>query len=136
MANIEIKKLGAPDEVRPFVERGRVEILNFEEGTVGRAVFEPGWKWSEHVKPIAGTESCQSDHTGVVISGRMHVVMDDGQEADLSPGDIVHISPGHDAWTVGDEACVMMDFSGMGSYAKPREAAVQPSTETTPASVH
>ena len=87
--------------------------------TVGRAVFEPGWRWSNDVKPLVGTTSCQVAHTGYVLSGHMHVVMDDGSEGDAGPGDALVISPGHDAWIVGDEACVMLDWSGSADYAKP-----------------
>lgn len=80
--------------------------------------MSPGWRWSEHVKPIAGTDSCQAPHAAYVISGRMHVVMDDGTESDFGPGDVMIAPPGHDAWTVGDEACVCVDWSGVTNYAK------------------
>lgn len=120
---IHIKKFSSPDERRPFVDRGHADVLSFAQGTIGRAVFEPGWRWSEHVKPIAGTQSCEASHAVYVISGRMHIRMDDGQEAEVGPGDMVFVSPGHDAWTLGDEPCVMIDFAGMEQYAKPREEA-------------
>ncbi|HEX9289508.1 MAG TPA: cupin domain-containing protein, partial [Anaeromyxobacteraceae bacterium] len=107
MAQLIVRKFSSPDETRPFQAKGRVDILKFGEGVVGRAVFEPGWKWSTHVKPIAGTESCQAAHSGYVLSGRMHIVMDDGTEADMGPGDYAVIPPGHDAWTVGNETCVV-----------------------------
>lgn len=96
-----------------------INVVNIGGVTVGRAVFNPDWKWSNDVKPIAGTDSCQAPHTGYVISGRMHVVMDDGTESDAGPGDAIAISPGHDAWIVGDEPCVMLDWSGSANYAKP-----------------
>lgn len=115
---LEVKSLESPDETRSFVENGKVDIVNVGDAVVGRAVFEPGWRWSEHVRPIAGTDSCQSAHTGYCISGRMKVVMDDGSEAEIGPGDAFVIPPGHDAWTIGDEACIELDFSGMGQYAK------------------
>jgi quercetin dioxygenase-like cupin family protein len=123
MAEVEVKALDAksldsPDETRPFVDKGRTDIVKLGDVTVGRGVFEPGWRWSEHVKPIAGTESCEAPHTGYVLSGRMRVRMDDGAEAEVGPGDAFVIAPGHDAWTVGDEACVLVDFSGMDHYAK------------------
>jgi hypothetical protein len=118
MSEIAVKKFSTPDETRPFVDHGHAEILNFEEGVVGRGVFEPGWRWSKDVKPIAGTDSCQSAHSCYVVSGRMHVVMDDGTEAEMGPGDVVMVAPGHDAWTLGDEACVIVDFSGMEDYAR------------------
>ncbi len=119
MAQLIVRKFSSPDETRPFQAKGRVDILKFGEGVVGRAVFEPGWKWSTHVKPIAGTESCQAAHSGYVLSGRMHIVMDDGTEADMGPGDYAVIPPGHDAWTVGNETCVVLDVSGMEQYARP-----------------
>jgi quercetin dioxygenase-like cupin family protein len=118
MAGIEVKRFDAPDETRPFVDKGQAEVVQVGGQTVGHGVFEPGWRWSEHVKPIAGTESCQVSHLGYVESGRMHVVMDDGTEGEVGPGDIVAIPPGHDAWVVGDEPCVMMDFGEFGDYAK------------------
>jgi hypothetical protein len=82
-------------------------------------VFEPGWRWSEDVKPLAGTASCENHHSGYVLSGRMHLVMDDGTEDDIGPGDLFDIPPGHDAWTVGNEACVLIDYAGMQHYAQP-----------------
>jgi quercetin dioxygenase-like cupin family protein len=115
---LEVKSLNSPDESRPFVDKGKADIVKVGDATVGRTVFEPGWRWSEHIKPIAGTDSCQSNHTGYCISGRMKVVMDDGEEAEIGPGDAFVISPGHDAWIVGDEPCVALDFSGMAEYAK------------------
>ena len=111
------KSLDSPDETREF-ENGKMDVVNLGEVTVGRAVFEPGWRWSENVKPIAGTDSCQVPHVGYVISGRMHVRMDDGTEHEFGPGDAGTIPPGHDAWIEGDEACVWLDFSGAEQYAK------------------
>jgi quercetin dioxygenase-like cupin family protein len=118
MAALETKSLDAPDETRPF-EKGKAEIVTLGGMTVGRAVLEPGWRWSEHVKPIAGTSSCEVAHTGYVVSGRLRVVMDDGSQGEAGPGDAFVIPPGHDAWTVGDETFVSVDFSGgMADYAK------------------
>jgi quercetin dioxygenase-like cupin family protein len=131
MGKITIKSFGHPDEKRPFA-KGFLEVLNVGQGVIGRGVFEPGWRWSTHVKPIAGTRSCQSSHFGYVISGRMHVVSDEGQEAEMGPGDLVSIGPGHDAWTVGDEACVMVDFSGFAEYAKPHAAKPEQEQAPTP----
>ena len=111
MAKKTMKKLEKPDETRSF-PKGRAEIFHSEEGTVGRVRFEAGWKWSECVKPIAGTRSCEVSHLGVVQSGRMHVRMDDGQGSEMGPGDLFAIPPGHDAWVVGDEAVVMVEWSG------------------------
>jgi len=121
MAKLMIGRFASPDETRQFTAKGHAEILKFGNGTVGRGVFEPGWRWSKHVKPIAGTASCEAPHSGYVVSGRMHVVMDDGQEAEIGPGDYAIIPPGHDAWTVGNDACVMIDFMGMAQYARPRD---------------
>ena len=113
------KGFDQPDEVREF-PNGRAEILEVGGGgSVGRFVFQPGWRWSEDVKPIAGTDSCQTRHTGICISGSMTVRMDDGTEATVGAGDVVLIEPGHDAWVDGDEACVMYD-TGVAAYAKPQ----------------
>jgi quercetin dioxygenase-like cupin family protein len=119
MASLERKRFDKPDETRAFQDKkGKVEVLNIGGGVVGRAVFEPGWKWSDHVRPIAGTDSCQAAHLGYVVSGRQAVRMDDGTELEFGPGDVVSIPPGHDGWTVGDEPCVVLDFAGMANYAK------------------
>ena len=115
---LEAKNLDTPDEKRGF-DNGHMHIVNIAGATIGRAVFNPGWKWSNDVKPIAGTDSCQAPHTGYVVSGRLHVKMDDGAEAEAGPGDAFVISPGHDAWVVGDEPAVLLDWSGSADYAKP-----------------
>jgi quercetin dioxygenase-like cupin family protein len=112
------KSLESPEERREFISNGKVDIVKLNDVTVGRGVFEPGWRWSEHVKPIAGTDSCQSAHLGYVLKGRMTVRMDNGLEAQVSEGDAFVIPPGHDAWTVGQEACELLDFTGMTAYAK------------------
>jgi uncharacterized cupin superfamily protein len=117
---LQKKSFESADEVRPMADMGRVEIVRIGDGVVGKATFEPGWRWSEHVKPIAGTDSCQSAHLGYVLSGQQKVVMDDGSELDYGPGDVVAIPPGHDAWVVGDEPCVVLDFAGMEHYAESR----------------
>ena len=117
MAGLEAKTFDSPDEVRPFVDKGQAEVVNVGGGTVLRATFEPGWRWSEHVKPIAGTESCQSPHFLYILSGRMRVVMDDGTEGEVGPNHVARIEPGHDAWTVGDEPCVGVDFGPSPAYA-------------------
>jgi quercetin dioxygenase-like cupin family protein len=119
MAGMIRKSLDSPEEMRPFeAGMGKVELVNVEEGPVGRATFQPGWRWSEHVKPIAQTESCQAAHLGYFMSGRMKVVMDDGQEMEFGPGDFGVIPAGHDAWTVGDQPCVVIDWQGFADYAK------------------
>jgi len=118
VTTLQSKSLDAPDEVRKFVDKGHVGVVHLEQGDVGRGTFEPGWRWSEHVKPIAGTDSCQVRHIGVVLEGRMHVAMDDGSEIEVGPGDAFDMPPGHDAWIVGDEACVLLDFGGLKGYAQ------------------
>jgi len=115
---LEKKSFSSPDEVRPMSGMGQVEILNVGDGVVGKATFEPGWRWSQHVKPVAGTDSCQAAHLGYVLSGRQKVIMDDGTELEFGPGDVVAIPPGHDGEVVGDEPCVVLDFAGMEHYAK------------------
>lgn len=112
------KSLDRPDETRSFEARGRVDIVNLDDVTVGRGVVEPGWRWSRHAKPIANTESCQATHTGYVLSGAMGVAMDDGTEGEARAGDAFVIPPGHDAWTVGNAPCVFLDFSGMADYLR------------------
>jgi quercetin dioxygenase-like cupin family protein len=119
MPGLVRKSLNQPDETRPFeAATGQLELVETDTGLVGRATFLPGWKWSEHVKPIAKTDSCEAAHTGYVISGRINVVMDDGEEMEYGPGDFAAIAPGHDAWVVGDGACVMIDWQGYADYAK------------------
>jgi hypothetical protein len=118
VTGLEIKSVRSPEETRPFADKGAAAVVNVGGHPVLYGTFEPGWRWSEHVKPIAGTESCQQAHLGYVISGRMKVAMDDGSEGEVGPGDSCAIPPGHDAWTVGDEPCVMVDVSGMEQYAR------------------
>jgi hypothetical protein len=115
---LEGKSLDSPDEVRQFQAHGHLDLVNLGTGAVGRGVFEPGWRWSNDVKPIAGTDSCQAEHVGYVLSGSMTVRMDDGDEHTYTPGEAFHMPPGHDAWTEGDEACVLLDFAGVKNYAK------------------
>ena len=105
------------DEVRQF-EKGKLELVKIGGATVGRAVFQPGWKWSKHVKPIAKTKSCEAPHFQYQVSGTMHVVMDDGTEKDLRAGDVSLLPPGYAAWVVGNEPAVVVDFQGMVDYAK------------------
>jgi class 3 adenylate cyclase len=111
------KRFDRPDEVR-VVEKARVELIELGELAVGRAIFEPGWRWSEHVKPIAGTESCQVHHIGYVMSGHLHVEMTDGASLDVMGGDAFEIPPGHDAWVIGDEPWVSVDWAGRRLFAK------------------
>jgi quercetin dioxygenase-like cupin family protein len=121
MSGMIRKSFGEPEETRPFEEKtGHLDMVTLEGGAVGRAVFEPGWQWSKHIKPIAGTDSCEAAHVGYVVSGRMKIVMNDGQEEEYGPGDAMLVPPGHDAWILGDEPCVVIDWQGFVDYAKPR----------------
>ena len=115
---MEVKSFESPDETRQFHAHGHAEVLNMEGKTVLRSVFEPGWRWSEDVGPIAGTDSCQVAHFGYCVSGRMKVVMDDGRETEMGPGDLVMLEPGHDAEVVGDETCVFIDWGDVAHYAE------------------
>ena len=118
MSAFEKANIEAPHETRPFAAHGRLDVVTLGDFTMGRGVFEPGWKWSEDVKPIAGTESCQARHTGVCVSGQMIVRSDDGSEVTVMPGDVFVLEPGHDAWTIGSEPCVLFD-TGVAAYAQP-----------------
>jgi quercetin dioxygenase-like cupin family protein len=108
--------LDSPDETRTF-DRGQVQVVKIAGATIGRYTFEPGWRWSENVKPIAKTDSCQAHHVGYILSGRLHVLTDDGDEIELGPGDAYEIQPGHDGWVVGNEAVTSIEFTGAERYA-------------------
>ncbi len=114
----EIKNFDSPDETRPFEGKGKADVVNIGGHVVGKAIFEPGWKWSENVKPIAQTDSCQVSHLGYCLSGGMTVHMDDGATIEIGAGDVFAIPPGHDAEVTGDEPCVSLDFGEFGEYAK------------------
>lgn len=118
MAAIEAQNIDKPHELRPFKAHGHMDVVTLGDFTLGKGTFEPGWRWSEDVKPIAGTDACQVRHTGICISGQMTVRMDDGTEATVGPGDVLLIEPGHDAWVVGDEPCILYD-TGVAAYATP-----------------
>ena len=118
MARMQKKNLdSSPDETRTF-EKGKVELVNLDNVTIGRAVLEPGWSWEKCVKPIAKTNRCQAPHTQYVVSGRMKVVMDDGTEDEFGPGDAMVMPPGHNAWVIGNEPVIAIDFTGLKDYAK------------------
>lgn len=108
MANIQQKNFDSPDETMT-PGRGRVEVIDLGGTKTRRLTFQPGWRWSEDVKPIAKTDSCQISHLNVHISGRIGVKMDDGTEKEFGPGDISLLPPGHDAWVVGDEPVVIIE---------------------------
>ena len=116
----EAKSIDSATEIREF-PNGRVEVVTVGTTTLTRSTMQPGWRWSECVKPIAGTDSCQVPHNGYAISGQHRVFQDDGTEVEINPGDAYSIAPGHDASVVGDEPWVGVDFSpAMADYAKPR----------------
>lgn len=117
MAGVEIKDFSRPDEVRS-PDRTTVELVTLGDGEIGRYTFQPGWTWSECIKPIAGTDTCQVEHVGYVVSGTIHVEHDDGTTADVTPGTVYRIGPGHDAQVVGDEPFVAVEFQGATGYAK------------------
>ena len=114
---MEVKNLNFPEETRNF-DKGKLDLVKIGGAMVGRAVFQPGWKWSESVKPVAKTKSCEAPHFQYHVSGTIRVRMDDGTERDLKPGDVSLLPSGHDAWVVGDEPVVVVDFQGMRDYAK------------------
>jgi mannose-6-phosphate isomerase-like protein (cupin superfamily) len=111
------KNLGRPDKTTEF-PHGRLEHVSLEDLALARITLQPGWRWSQDVQPQAGTESCQSHHIQYILSGRLVIAMDDGTETELEPGDFVFIPPGHDAWVVGDEPFVAVDFSGLKEYVE------------------
>lgn len=119
MAKAELKHLGKPDDVREF-PLGRMELINIGGATIGRAVFQPGWRWATSVQPLAQTKSCEAPHFQYHVSGVLRVLMDDGSEFDCQAGDVSLLPSGHDAWVVGDEPAVVVDFQGMLDYATSR----------------
>ena len=118
MTTLHRNNINQPHETRKFRAHGYVEVVTLGDFTLGRGTFEPGWRWSNDVKPFAGTDSCMTRHTGCVVSGSMTVRSDDGSEETYGPGDVFLMEPGHDAWTVGDEPCIALD-TGIAAYAKP-----------------
>jgi len=116
-ATAEQKSFGTADETRSF-ENGKVDLLNIAGSEIGRLTLEPGWKWSDHVKPIAGTDLCEAPHFQYHVQGVLHVVMADGTEFDAHPGDVTALPHGHDAWVVGDEPAVVVDWWGASDYAR------------------
>ena len=120
MARMQRKRFSAPSEVRTF-PRGKVDVVELDDLVVGRMTYEPGWRWSVDVKPIAGTDSCQFHHLGIVLSGRLRAEMEDGTEIEVGPGDVFEMPPGHDAWVVGDEPWVCVDFAAMRNFGRTAE---------------
>ena len=118
MAKVQSGSFGRPDEVRTF-DHGRIELVNLGEESVGRQVLEPGWRWSAHVKPLVGTPTCEFHHFGLVISGRLHVEMADGTVMEVGPDSVYEIPPGHDAWVIGDEPWIGVNWSGARTWGAP-----------------
>ena len=118
MPGIESRDFSAPDETRT-PDKTTVELVTVGGGQIGRYTFQPGWTWAECIKPVVGTDSCQTEHVGYVVSGSLHVTHEDGSEGDVKPGEVYRISPGHDAQNVGGEPCVVVEFQGAANYAKP-----------------
>ena len=120
MTAVELQSIEKPHETRPFQAHGHMDVVTLGDFTLGKGTFEPGWRWSNDVKPIAGTDTCQVLHTGLCLSGSMTIRMDDGTETTIGAGDVVRIEPGHDAWVDGDEPCILLD-TGVAGYAMPTD---------------
>jgi quercetin dioxygenase-like cupin family protein len=114
--DVILKRFEEPDEVRLF-EKGRFELVNVGGMTIGRASYEPGWKWSVHVGAATGAQSCQVEHVGMVVSGKATAAMDDGRVIEMKAGDVFYVPPGHDSWVVGNEPYVSLHFLGAETYA-------------------
>ncbi len=115
MSPLEKKNLSQPDEVRTS-EKGRMELVTLGDITIGRATLQPGWKWSTSMKPLFNHDSCQASHLQYHVSGRLHVVMEDGSEEEFVSGDVSLIPPGHDAWVVGEDPVIVIELSGLVHY--------------------
>ncbi|MDQ3226657.1 MAG: cupin domain-containing protein [Chloroflexota bacterium] len=119
MSTLQRKNMNTPDETRSFPQ-GSFNIVRLGDFAIASSAFQPGWRWSEHVKPLVGTESCQTHHRGYIVSGRMGVRMDDGAEMEFGPGDVYEIPSGHDGWVVGNEPMIGLEISGAEVFAKPQ----------------
>jgi len=120
MLEVILKRFEQPDEVRVF-EKGKFELVRLGGMTIGRATYEPGWKWSEHVGRTLGAKSCMVEHVGMVVSGRATAAMDDGRLFEMKAGDVFYIAPGHDGWVVGDESYVSIHLMGADAYASAKK---------------
>jgi hypothetical protein len=120
MLDVILKRFEQPDEIRTF-EKGRFEVVRIGGMTIGRATYEPGWKWSVHVGRAAGAKSCAVEHVGMVLSGRATAAMDDGRVIEMKAGDVFYIAPGHDSWVVGDEPYVSIHLMGADAYANAKK---------------
>ena len=117
MFEVILKQFERPDEIRAFA-KGKFELIHIHGMTIGRATYEPGWKWSEHVGKAVGAKSCSVEHVGIVISGRATAAMDDGRVIEMKAGDVFYIAPGHDSWVVGDEPYVSLHLMGASDYTQ------------------
>ncbi len=113
---VRVKRFDTPDETRTF-QRGAFDVVELAGFKLGRARYEPGWKWSEHVGAATGTAYCDVEHVCMVVSGRAMVAMADGEKIEVGPGDVFYVAPGHDSWVVGDEPYVSLHFMGTDTYA-------------------
>jgi class 3 adenylate cyclase len=117
MARLQRRRFSESDDVQE-IPRGRIDVVELDDRVIGRITYEPGWRWSIDMKPLAGTYRCQLHHVGVTTSGRLRIQMQDGAEMDLGPGDVFEIPPGHDAWVVGDEPWVAVDWEAMRAFGR------------------
>ena len=117
MAGVEARDFSAPNETRK-PEKTIIELVNIGAGQIGRFTFQPGWKWSECIKPVANTDSCQVEHIGYCISGAVHIQHEDGSAEDITPGKVYRIAPGHDAWTTSSDPAVVVEFQSAAVFAK------------------
>ena len=118
MASLNAKSFDTPDETRT-PDKTKIEVVDLGGPKAARMTAQPGWRWSDCIKPVVGGDSCQNHHQGVVVAGQMHVVGDDGSEVDVLPGMAYNIPPGHDAWIIGDETFIGYEFKSAAEYAKP-----------------
>jgi hypothetical protein len=118
MAALEINDFSSPDEVRAPDPTVHIDVVKLDGGEIGRYTFQPGWRWSQHIKPVVGGDSCQTDHIGYLVSGKMGIQTDDGSTGEVTPGCVYRIAPGHDGWVIGDEPVVVVEFQGAATYAK------------------
>jgi quercetin dioxygenase-like cupin family protein len=118
MAALEINDFSSPDEVRTPDPTVHIDVVKLAGGEIGRYTFQPGWRWSQHIKPVVGGDSCQTEHVGYLVSGKMGIQTDDGTTGEVTPGSVYRIAPGHDGWVIGDEPVVVVEFQGAATYAK------------------
>lgn len=117
MAGVEVRNFTSPDETRT-PDKTKVEIVKLAGGEIGRYTFHPGWRWSECIKPVVKTDTCQVEHVGYAVSGVLHVKHQDGTESEITAGEVYRVAPGHDAWNAGTEPAVFVEFQGAAHYAQ------------------